>query len=145
MHTVPRMSSWHIFLLFFLGIFSVSMIRASFKDLLKNYERILIIPDEKQTNLKKIDKKSYQKTITFPVKCRVFCFFSIIQRRQKCLTLKVFEDPNSFTNCCALWYRKKLLTHPMTIYTIQELVSSFVPTIVINDLKILGFCLTYCL
>ena len=31
-----------------------SKIIANFKDLLKNYERILITPEEKQTNLKKL-------------------------------------------------------------------------------------------
>ena len=79
-----------------------SKIIANFKKLLKNYERILIIPEEKETNLKKLIKRSYQKSFIFPVKCRVFWVFLIIQRRQKCLTLKVFKDPNSFTNCCAL-------------------------------------------
>ena len=75
---------------------------ANFKDLLKNDERILTTPEEKQTNLKKLIKSLIKNSFTFPVKCRVFCFFPIIQRRQKCPTLKVFEDPNSFTNCCAL-------------------------------------------
>ena len=119
-----------------------SKIIANLKNLLKNYERILIIPEEKETNLKKLIKTSYQKSFIFPVKCRVFWFFLIIQRRQKCLTLKVFKDPNSFTNCCALWYRKKWLKSPMAFYINKDLVSWFVPGNMIVDLKILGFCLT---
>ena len=90
----------------------------------------------------KIDKNLYQKMFYFSCKVSSFLSFSIIQRRQKCQTLKVFKDQNSFTNYSALRYRKKLLTLPMTIYIIQELVSLFVPKIMINDLKILGFCLT---
>ena len=52
-----------------------SKIIANLEKLLKNYERFLIIPEEKQTNLKKLIKSLVKKSFIFPVKCRVFWFF----------------------------------------------------------------------
>ena len=49
-----------------------SKIIANLEKLLKNYERFLIIPEEKQTNLKKLIKSLVKKSFIFPVKCRVF-------------------------------------------------------------------------
>ena len=47
-----------------LSCFSFKVI-ASFKGLLKNYKRILIIPEEKQRNLKKLIKSLIKKVLFF--------------------------------------------------------------------------------
>ena len=67
-----------------------SKIIANLEKLLKNYERFLVIPEEKQTNLKKMIKSLVKKSFIFPVKCRVFWVFFDHSKAAKMSDFKSF-------------------------------------------------------